>query len=51
MNTIMKRIRLKDGEVVHRVPEKRAAELVKTGEYVYATRDEWKAAGRSMEKF
>ncbi len=49
MNTIMKRVRLKgDTAVVYRVPEELAQSLVKGGQYVYATRTEWKAAGRKM---
>lgn len=38
MNIIMKRVRLKDGTDVYRVPEKLAVVLVKTNQYVYATR-------------
>ncbi len=50
MNIIMKRVRLKDSkDEVRRMPEKQAAVLVKTGEYVYATRTEWKDAGRNMK--
>ncbi len=49
MITIMKRVRLKgDTEVVYRVPEELARSLVKGSYYVYATRAEWKAAGRKM---
>lgn len=53
MHTVMKRVRLKykeDKSKVRRVPEKVAAELVKTGDYVYATRKEWKDAGRDMKE-
>ena len=47
MKTIYKRVKLKDDPTkVVRVPEKMAVTLIKTGEYVYATRAEWKANGR-----
>lgn len=45
----MKRVRLKDGTDVYRVPEKLAVVLVKTNQYVYATRAEWQANGRSLK--
>ena len=49
MKTIYKRVRVKDGTKTYRVPEKRAVILIKSGEYVYATRAEWKADGRNMD--